>query len=213
MAVMDRSLPGSDSVARQFYELVRSRRSLRRFTAQPVSETTVMRVLEAACWAPSAHNRQPWRFVVLTHLKDKQRLAHAMSERLAADLRADGLDEASIARDTGRSKERLGSAPVLIVVCLSMADMDRYPDQRRQFFEHQMAVQSVAMAAQNLLLAAHAEGLGACWLCAPLFSQDMVRATLGLPDDCEPQGAVVMGYPSESREKTRQSLKTKVIFR
>lgn len=172
-----------------------------------------MRVLEAACWAPSAHNRQPWRFVVLTHLKDKQRLAHAMSERLAADLRADGLDEASIARDTGRSKERLGSAPVLIVVCLSMADMDRYPDQRRQFFEHQMAVQSVAMAAQNLLLAAHAEGLGACWLCAPLFSQDMVRATLGLPDDCEPQGAVVMGYPSESREKTRQSLKTKVIFR
>jgi F420 biosynthesis protein FbiB-like protein len=143
---------------------------------------------------------------------DKQKLALAMAERLAADLRADGVDEAIIAKDTSRSQQRLSTAPVLIIACLSMVDMDHYPDQRRQFAEHQMAVQSVAMAAQNLLLSAHSEGLGACWLCAPLFCQDTVRSVLDLPIDYEPQGAIVMGYPSETREKMRAPLAPKVTF-
>lgn len=135
-----------------------------------------------------------------------------MADRLAADLRTDGVDEALIAKDTSRSQQRLSTAPILIIVCLSMVDMDHYPDQRRQFSEHQMAVQSVAMAAQNLLLAAHSEALGACWLCAPLFCQDTVRSLLSLPADYEPQGAIVMGYPSEAREKTRAPLASKVTF-
>jgi F420 biosynthesis protein FbiB-like protein len=94
-----------------------------------------------------------------------------------------------------------------------MLEMDTYPDKRRQQFEHQMAVQSTAMAAQNLLLAAHAEGLGACWLCAPLFCQDVVRATLDLPKDWETQGAVILGYPASERSKTRHDLAAKILIR
>ena len=68
------------------------------------------------------------------------------------------------------------------------------------------------MAAQNLLLLAHAEGLGACWLCAPLFVPQLVVQTLGLPADWEPLGLITLGWPAETKAKTRQPLESKVVF-
>jgi coenzyme F420-0:L-glutamate ligase/coenzyme F420-1:gamma-L-glutamate ligase len=195
------------------YDLIHTRRSIRRFEPRSVPQDVLLRLLEAAIWAPSAHNRQPWRFVVLPGDAAKRRLADAMAARLEADLRADGVPEDAIAADTGRSRHRLTGAGALILVCLSMVDMDDYPDARRQSFERTMAVQGVAMAAQNLLLAAHAEGLGAVWMCAPLFCQDTVRAALDLPPDFEPQGVIALGYPAEDREKGREPLETRVVFR
>ena len=76
-----------------------------------------------------------------------------------------------------------------------------------------MAAQSVAMAGQNVLLAAHALGLGACWLCAPLFCPEVVRETLALPLDWQPQGLITAGYPAEAKEKTRAPLETRVLYR
>ncbi len=195
------------------YDLIHTRRSIRRFDPRSVPQEVLLRLLEAATWAPSAHNRQPWRFVVLPGDAAKRRLADAMAARLEADLRADGVPEDAIAADTGRSRRRLTGAGALILVCLSMVDMDDYPDARRRSFERTMAVQGVAMAAQNLLLAAHAEGLGAVWMCAPLFCQDTVRAALDLPPDFEPQGVIALGYPAEEREKGREPLETRVVFR
>jgi coenzyme F420-0:L-glutamate ligase/coenzyme F420-1:gamma-L-glutamate ligase len=91
-----------------------------------------------------------------------------------------------------------------------MADMDRYPD-KRQRAEHLMAVQSTAMAVQNLLLAATADGLGACWMCAPLFCPDVVRAALALPDDWEPQALVTLGGPADTgKPATRWPLAERV---
>jgi len=75
--------------------------------------------------------------------------------------------------------------------------MDKYSDIRRQEYEHIMAVQSLAAAIQNMLLMAHSEGLGACWFCAPLFCQDVVRKVLRIPDDVEPMALITLGYPSE----------------
>jgi coenzyme F420-0:L-glutamate ligase/coenzyme F420-1:gamma-L-glutamate ligase len=193
-------------------QLIHTRRSIRQFEPRPVARAVIERLVEAACWAPSAHNRQPWRFVALTDKGRKRQLAEAMGARLAADLRADGVEEAAIARDVGRSFRRLTGAPALVLVCLSMQDMDRYPDAARQQNERIMAVQSVAMAAQNLLLMAHAEGLGACWLCAPLFCPDVVREALDLPEAFEPQGVIALGYPAESHTKTREPLETRLIF-
>jgi nitroreductase len=93
-----------------------------------------------------------------------------------------------------------------------MADMDRYPDTRRQQAEWVMAVQSAALAAQNLLLMAHAEGLGACWMCAPLFCPDVVRAALGFPEDWEAQALLTVGYPAEQRTKDREPLETRTLW-
>lgn len=194
-------------------EAIRTRRSLRRYTAQPVDDALLTALLDAAIRAPSAHNRQPWRFAVVQEVTERERLAGAMGERLRADLRADGVDPAAIEADAARSYARLTGAAVLIVVCLSMVDMDTYPDAVRQGREQHMAVQSVAMAGQNLLLAAHAHGLGACWMCAPLFCPEVVRAALDLPPDWEPQGVITLGYPAETREKMRQPLESVVLWR
>jgi len=192
--------------------LIKSRRSLRRYNNSSIPHETILRLLEAAIWAPSAHNRQPWRFAVLVNQATKINLARAMGERLRADRMADGDDPINIEQDVARSYARLTNAPVLVLVCLSMLDMDHYPDAQRNQNEWLMAVQSTAMAAQNLLLMAHAEGLGACWLCGPLFVPTVVRNILNLPQDWHPQGIVTMGEPAQTREKTRDAVDTKVRF-
>jgi coenzyme F420-0:L-glutamate ligase/coenzyme F420-1:gamma-L-glutamate ligase len=191
---------------------IQKRRSIRRYLPRPVPAETIDQLLTAAVWAPSAHNRQPWRLAVITGDETKQRLATAMGQRLRRDLATDGLPPQAIAADADRSYQRITGAPVLILFCATMVQMDVYPDQQRQQNEWLMAVLSVAMAGQNLLLAAHALGLGACWMCAPLFCPDVVRQALDLAGDWQPLGLVTLGYPAEERSKTREPLKSRVIF-
>lgn len=193
--------------------LMQTRRSIRRYDPREVPQHLVQQVLEAARWAPSAHNRQPWRFVVITESEAKVNLATAMGKRLRADLTRDNVPEVEIEKDVSRSYERITQAPVLILLALSMVDMDAYPDERRSRYEHTLAVQGVALAGQNLLLMAHYLGLGACWVCAPLFVPDVVQQALELPADWEAQALITMGYPAEIRERTRQPLEEKVLWR
>jgi nitroreductase len=91
--------------------------------------------------------------------------------------------------------------------------MDSYPDAVRSRAEWTMAVQSVALASQNLLLAAHAAGLGVCWMCAPLFIPALVRDALDLPEAWEPQAVLTLGYPAEERTKERAPLSERVVWR
>ena len=85
--------------------------------------------------------------------------------------------------------------------------MDTYPDARRNDAEYIMAVQSTAMASQIILLKAQASGLGACWVCAPLFCPDTVRAALDLPAAWQPQGLILLGWPAEpGRVRDRKPL-------
>ncbi|WP_238626164.1 nitroreductase family protein [Aggregatilinea lenta] len=193
-------------------EVMRGRRSVRRYQDRPVPEAVLGALLDAARWAPSAHNRQPWRFAVLTDLVQRDRLARAMGERFRADLTADRLDPDAVERQVSRSYQRISGAPAAIVVCMSMADMDVYPDARRAGAERIMATQSVALAVQNLLLAAHQAGLGACWICAPLFCPDVVRDTLALPADWEAQALITLGYPAQEKHSERAPLEAKVLW-
>jgi coenzyme F420-0:L-glutamate ligase/coenzyme F420-1:gamma-L-glutamate ligase len=194
-------------------EAIHQRRSIRRYEDRPVERDLIERIIEAGTWSPSGHNRQPWRFVVLQDFAIKERLALAMGARLRADLERDHLPEDVIGKETSRSYERLTAAPVLILVCLTMAQMDVYKDEKRNHNEFVMAVQSVAMAGQNILLAAHDLGLGACWTCAPLFCPDVVSETLDLPEDWQAQGIITMGYPAQERRKTREPLETRIVWR
>ncbi len=196
----------------EFIALATTRRSIRRYRSEPVAKEIIQQLLAAATFAPSAHNRQPWRFVVMPTPAPKQRLAAAMGAKLRADLQADGVSPERIEQDAGRSYQRITNAPVLILVCLTMQDMDSYPDPQRQHHEWTMATQSVAMAGQNLLLAAHAQGLGGCWLCAPLFCPDVVRQALALPPDWQPQGLITLGYPAETKVKERAPLESRVMW-
>lgn len=194
-------------------DAIYQRRSIRRYQAKVVSREIIEALLDAAIWSPSAHNRQPWRFAVVETTAQKELLAGAMGRRLREDLLADGVDAKAIEADVSRSYSRITSAPVLIALCLSMVDMDTYSDAKRSQNEYLMAVQSVAMAGQNILLAAQGAGLSACWMCAPLFCPDVVRGTLQLPEDWQPQALLTLGYPAEVREKTRKPLEASVIWR
>lgn len=197
----------------QLLDVIRGRRSIRRYRPDAVPHEHIEALLTAAIWSPSAHNRQPWRFAVIEQDAHKERLARAMGARLQADLEADAVPREQIEADVSRSYARITSAPVIIMLCVSMVDMDHYPDARRNQNEYLMAVQSVAMAGQNLLLAAHALGLGACWMCAPLFVPDVVREALELPQDWQPQGMLTVGYPAQQREKTRNPIESSVLWR
>ncbi len=194
-------------------ETVVSRRSIRRYRPDPVPRDVIEALLTAAIWAPSAHNRQPWRFCVIESAERREALASAMGAQLRRDLAADEMPADLIEKDTARSYARMTGAPALVVLCLSMADMDHYSDERRSLNEYVMAAQSTAMAGQNLLLAAHEAGLGACWMCAPLFCPDVVSAVLELPQDWQPQALITLGYPAEVRAKTRHPLEMSVEWR
>jgi F420 biosynthesis protein FbiB-like protein len=197
--------------ATDLLSLIQHRRSVRRYDAEPVPSELLEILLEAAVWAPSAHNRQPWRFVVLQSCAQKEQFAAALGERLRADRLAAGDPPEIVAQDVERSRQSLTQASVLLLCCMSMADVDRSPDARRAQAERTMAIQSVALAAQNLLLAAHAAGLGACWRCAPLFCPDTARETLQLPADWEPQALISIGYPAEAGSSPQRRPLTEVV--
>jgi len=197
----------SEFVREADHALFRGRRSIRRYRPVPVPRDVLERVLAAATRAPSAHNRQPWRFVILESRARKEDLARAMGARLRADRRADGDPDDVIERDVARSFARITGAPAVIAVALTLAEMDSYPDPRRAAAEHLMAVQGTAAAIQNLLLAAHAEGLGAAWMCAPLFCPETVTEALALPADWQPQALITLGFPADAgRERPRRPL-------
>lgn len=202
-----------DSSVQTLEEIIHSRRSIRRYQQRAIDKSTLDRLLDAAIWAPSAHNRQPWRFCVITSEETKDRLSNAMSEQWHRDLSQDGADPELIARRVAISRVRMTSAAALILVALSMEEMDRYPDEVRSQAEWTMAVQSTALACQNLLLAAHSEGLGACWMCAPLFVPELVRAVLELPQSWHPQALITLGYPAEEKIKDRSPIASKVVWR
>ena len=197
----------------QLLNLMRARRSLRRYAAEAVPDGCIEQIMEAAVWAPSAHNRQPWRFVMIAAAASKDRLAREMGARLRADLSRDGVAAAVIDADVARSYARITGAPLLILLCMSLRDMDVYNDERRNSHERTMAAQSTAMAGQNMLLMAESLGLGACWICAPLFCQDLVAQVLELPEDWMPQGMITLGFPAQTRERGREPWRTRALWR
>lgn len=147
-------------------EAILSRRSIRRYTSQPVPEAAVRRLLEAAMSAPSAGNEQPWQFVVITDRR-------ILDEIPAFHPYAEMLKEASVA----------------ILVCGDLR-LERYRDHW---------VQDCSAATQNILLAAHASGLGAVWVGIYPTGDRVarIRKLLGLPSHVVPLCLVPLGYPAE----------------
>lgn len=181
----------------ELHEFLRSRRSVRRFKPTAVNDDVLNRIIETATYAPSAHNRQPWRFAVLTDLQPKVRLSEFLAADFRRDLAEDQLEQAEIETRLDRSRNRIKNSPLVIVLCMDTSEMDVYPDEKRAEAERTMAVQSVAAAGLQLQLAAHAEGLASVWTCSPLFSPHTVRSALDLPKTWEPQAMFFIGYPQE----------------
>ncbi|HXG41386.1 MAG TPA: nitroreductase family protein [Dehalococcoidia bacterium] len=175
-------------------QVVLGRRSVRRFLPRPVPDRLVEELVALAAAAPAPHHSRPWRFLVLSSAA-RERLVMAMEGAWLRDLQADGHRPEDAGGLLERSRRRILSAPVLLLACLELSGARPWPDERRRRAERDMFVQSLGAALQNLMLAAHARGLGSCLMGAPLFCQDEVRAALGLPEGWEPAFLVELGYP------------------
>ncbi len=179
-------------------DFLRTRRSIRRFKPDVVPDSVLRDILLTSTFAPSAHHRQPWRFVVIKESSTKKHLADSMANAFQQDLREkDNLPQEEIEKLINRSKSRINSAPVVIMLCLDMTDMNQYEDKKRQRAEFLTATQSVANAGMQLLLAAHAEGLGGVWVCSPIFAQETAQNALEIPKTWEPQAMFLIGYPAD----------------
>jgi coenzyme F420-0:L-glutamate ligase / coenzyme F420-1:gamma-L-glutamate ligase len=195
------------------HAFLRTRRSIRRFKTDRVPDSVLRSILHTATFAPSAHNRQPWRFIVLTDSPAKQHLSDSMAAEFQRDLEKDNISSEEITKRVNRSRERITGAPVVVILCLDMSEMDEYPDTRRKKAEYVIATQSAANAGMQLLLAAHAEGLGGVWVCSPMFAQETVQKALNISTTWEPQAMFLLGYPVEIPAlRERKKLEEVVIF-
>ncbi len=156
------------------YDAINGRRSVREFTDRDVPAPVVRKLLEAAVRAPTAGNLQPWRFHVVRDRVVKRMLAAAAG-----------------------GQSFIERAPVVIVVEAELEASARGYGSRG---EHLYAIQDTAAAVENMLLAAVAEGLGACWVGA--FSEEAASAALGLPAGRRPLAMVPVGYPAGRARRT-----------
>jgi len=177
-------------------DAIATRRSVRRFAPRDVPPALLRELIAAACAAPAPHHGRPWRFVEVGS-DVRPRLIEAMAVAWRADAKADGRTPASIEASLARSRRQLSDAPLLLLACLEAEGARDWPDDRRRAAERDMYMQSLGAALQNLLLAAHARGLGGYLKGAPLFCPAAVAEALALPDGWQPAFLVLLGYPAE----------------
>jgi nitroreductase len=165
---------------------IRGRRSIRAFRPEKnVPDKTVDLLINAARWAPSAGNIQPWEFIVVRKAEMRERLVKA-----------------------AYGQAFIGKAPVVIVVC---ADEDRCSQGYGERGKTLYCIQDTAAAVQNLLLAAYSLGLGTCWVGA--FSEESARQALQIPAGIRPVAIVPVGFSAKSPSPRRKRPITRIVHR
>jgi nitroreductase len=151
------------------FEAIRDRRSIRKFKKDMIDEKTLNKIIEAGIWAPSAGNLQSWEVVVVNDPDLKSELSFAAFMR-----------------------DFISIAPLVLVLCAnSQVSGSVYNDRGRELY----CIQDATIAGQNMLLAAHALGLGTCWIGA--FEESIVVDLLGLKSHIMPIALIPVGYPDE----------------
>jgi nitroreductase len=201
-------------------EVMRSRRSIRRFRAEAPSREDLRAVLEAATTAPSASNRQPWRFVVVRDRDAIDRMAEAVRTAVARLTEAvDSRVETAFAGYAAHFSV-FSTAPAVVLVgwrstrlLSSMLSEEASDEDRRRIdeLERRDGVVGASMAAQNLLLAAHERGLGAVFMTGALLAEPELREVLEIDDRHGILGLVPIGYPDESPTAPPRKPFTRVV--
>lgn len=151
------------------FEAIRNRRSVRRFKKERIEDEKIKKIIEAGIWAPSAGNMQNWEVIIVSEESLKQKLVPAAGMR-----------------------SFIGEAPLILVICANLHQSGLMYDQRGVEL---YSIQDAATAAENILLAIHALGLGACWVGS--FDESKVASVLNIPSQMRPVTLLTVGYPDE----------------
>ena len=173
-------------------EAIHGRRAVREYLDRQPSQSVIRSLIGEAVWAPSGVNLQPWCFFVADD--------PAMLAACSAEAKAVMLGQADMHPELAHVRERLASpqfnvfynAPVLVVICSITPD--------------EMALKDCCLAAQTLMLAAHAQGLGSCWigLAEAWLNTPAGKARLGIPAEFRPVAPIIVGYPKGSVKATER---------
>jgi nitroreductase len=172
-------------------QVIKGRRSVRKYKPDPVSDKDVETVLEAARWAPSWTNNQCWRFVVIRDAELKEKLA------------------ATLDRETNQAATAVRKAPVVIVACAVLGRSGYYKGQIRTD-KGDWFMFDTALAMQNLTLAAHAMGLGTVHI--GLFDAKEVAQLLDVPEGVAVVEMTPLGYPDEEPTAPRRKELADIVF-
>jgi len=151
-------------------ECMRTRRSIRKYLDEPVEFEKVGEILDAGRNAPSAGNVQDWKFILVTEPAARKEIAEACLQQYWME-----------------------TAPVYVVICSQPEKSERFYGERGKRL---YSIQNAAAAAENMLIAAHDQGLGSCWVSA--FADDMLRRALNIPDSVVPYAVITIGYADET---------------
>lgn len=151
-------------------ECIKTRRSIRKFLPIPIEVEKLGNILDAGRFAPSAGNLQNWKFILITEEDKKRAVVNACMEQFWME-----------------------TAPLFIVICGDPVKGERFYGNRGKTL---YTTQNCAASIQNILLSAHDQGLGACWVGA--FDDKLLRSTLLIPDNVEPQAIICIGYADET---------------
>ncbi len=185
----------------QFLELAKARRSIRLFKPDPIPEGYVEKILEAARWAMSGANGQPWEFIVVRDEETKTKLAAARHEAQKMTIALEGIRVPEMRQPRYRKMEQmmpkaiLGNAPVIIVVCgdprtAQATVLSRLCDRRWVIDEN------MANTTQIIHLAAAACGLGSQWVTINALAEELLKPILGVPPGIRIFSMVPIGYPA-----------------
>ncbi len=167
----------------ELLEAIKTRKSVRKFLDKPVEDEKLQAILEAVRQSPSWANFQCWRFIVV---KDK-----AMKERLSELSYVESFF-APIGYKTNPSQKGIAEAPVVIVAC---AD----PAKSGAIWDQQYYMTDIGIASENLMLAAHALGLGTVFV--GVFDEEKLRSLLNIPSNIRIVGIFPIGYPQEAKKE------------
>lgn len=194
-------------------EFFYGRRSVRRFSDKPIERPIIERLMQLATSAPSASNKQPWRFVIVRDRAVISAMASAVREEIHRVL--DNMDESGVEafRSYGEYFTRFEAAPCVIApTCratpilsqLVKPSLDEATRQRIIAMEHKSASVSTALAIENLLLAAPQLGLGASPLTGPLLAAHRLSELMKIPASWDLLALIAVGYPDEEPRKTER---------
>ncbi|MCM2280208.1 MAG: nitroreductase family protein [Bdellovibrionaceae bacterium] len=193
----------------QFYHLLESRKSIRKFKPHPIPRETIERILAAGMHAPSGKNRQNWRFFVLTGPKRDEYVLLSQKSWLGIKDVLERRLKPSLYQFTERFFYSLGDAPV-VILCYSMNDAEE---------RYHTSIGSVYMAVENMNLAALAAGLGSCTMGAPLEIRQEVDRFIGVDqwpeykdDKLELLCALVLGVPDHDPPKAVRQTEGRVYW-